>query len=85
MYNPIKQGIDQDPNATFIRKWVPELGHLQLPKYIKLAPKILMQLILKHITLDLPDLAKAGRELEKYGQSEDCMVSKATKQIVKTW
>ena len=28
MYNPIKQGIDQDPNATFIRKWVPELGHL---------------------------------------------------------
>ena len=28
MYNPIKQGIDQDPNATFIRKWVPELDHL---------------------------------------------------------
>ncbi len=25
IYNPIKQGMDQDPDGTFIRKWVPEL------------------------------------------------------------
>ena len=28
MYNPIKQGVDQDPEGVFIRKWVPELDHL---------------------------------------------------------
>jgi deoxyribodipyrimidine photo-lyase len=28
IYNPIKQGIDQDPEGVFIRKWVPELRHL---------------------------------------------------------
>ena len=28
IYNPIKQGIDQDPEGFFIRKWVPELCHL---------------------------------------------------------
>lgn len=25
IYNPIKQGIDQDPDGVFIRRWVPEL------------------------------------------------------------
>ena len=25
IYNPIKQSHDQDPNGTFIRKWIPEL------------------------------------------------------------
>ena len=25
IYNPIKQGIDQDPNGEFIKRWVPEL------------------------------------------------------------
>lgn len=28
IYNPIKNGIDHDPDATFIKKWVPELSHL---------------------------------------------------------
>lgn len=28
IYNPIKQGIDQDPNGEFIRKWVPELSEV---------------------------------------------------------
>lgn len=26
MYNPVKQGLDQDPAGTFIRRWVPELA-----------------------------------------------------------
>ena len=29
IYNPIKQGYDQDPDGIFIRKWVPELSHLR--------------------------------------------------------
>lgn len=29
IYNPIKQGFDQDPDGIFIRKWVPELSHLK--------------------------------------------------------
>ncbi|MGV6839413.1 MAG: FAD-binding domain-containing protein [Planktomarina sp.] len=28
IYNPIKQGFDQDPDGSFIRTWVPELQHL---------------------------------------------------------
>ncbi len=36
MYNPVKQGYDQDPTGTFTRRWVPELarvpaGFLQEP------------------------------------------------------
>lgn len=28
LYNPVKQGLDQDPDARFIARWVPEVGHL---------------------------------------------------------
>ena len=28
IYNPIKNGLDHDPEAEFIKKWVPELAHL---------------------------------------------------------
>ena len=28
IYNPVKQGYDQDPNGDFIRKWLPELQDL---------------------------------------------------------
>ena len=26
IYNPVKQGLDQDPEGTFVRRWVPELA-----------------------------------------------------------
>ncbi|MEM8690009.1 MAG: FAD-binding domain-containing protein [Pseudomonadota bacterium] len=26
IYNPVKQGFDQDPKGTFVRKWVPQLA-----------------------------------------------------------
>ena len=29
IYNPIKQGYDQDPNGIFIRKWIPELKDIK--------------------------------------------------------
>ena len=28
IYNPVKQGHDQDPDGTFVRRWVPELAEL---------------------------------------------------------
>jgi deoxyribodipyrimidine photo-lyase len=28
IYNPVKQGLDQDPDGAFIARWVPELAHL---------------------------------------------------------
>jgi deoxyribodipyrimidine photo-lyase len=31
IYNPVKQGLDQDPNGQFIRRWVPELAALPTP------------------------------------------------------
>jgi len=31
IYNPIKQGRDQDPEGNFIRRWVPELADLSTP------------------------------------------------------
>ena len=30
IYNPLKQSLDQDPEAIFISRWVPELAHLPL-------------------------------------------------------
>lgn len=31
IYNPVKQGLDQDPQGRFIRRWLPELAHLPTP------------------------------------------------------
>jgi deoxyribodipyrimidine photo-lyase len=31
MYNPVKQGYDQDPEGSFTRKWVPELADIPDP------------------------------------------------------
>jgi deoxyribodipyrimidine photo-lyase len=31
IYNPVKQGLDQDPEGRFTRQWVPELSSLPLP------------------------------------------------------
>jgi deoxyribodipyrimidine photo-lyase len=31
IYNPVKQGYDQDPDAVFIRRWLPELAALPTP------------------------------------------------------
>ncbi|MCX7070871.1 MAG: deoxyribodipyrimidine photo-lyase [Gammaproteobacteria bacterium] len=28
IYNPVKQGLDQDPDGVFMRRWLPELAHL---------------------------------------------------------
>jgi deoxyribodipyrimidine photo-lyase len=28
IYNPVKQGLDQDPEGRFTRRWIPELAHI---------------------------------------------------------
>ncbi|MFN0023929.1 MAG: FAD-binding domain-containing protein, partial [Parvularculaceae bacterium] len=33
IYNPVKQSLDQDPDGSFIRRWVPELAALP-PNFI---------------------------------------------------
>lgn len=46
IYNPVKQGLDQDPTGAFTRKWVPELAeipdrHLQEPWKAENAAQVL--------------------------------------------
>ncbi len=31
IYNPVKNSKEHDPDAEFIKKWVPELAHLEIP------------------------------------------------------
>ncbi|WP_052711671.1 FAD-binding domain-containing protein [Elstera litoralis] len=31
IYNPVKQGLDHDPEGVFLRKWLPELADLPTP------------------------------------------------------
>jgi deoxyribodipyrimidine photo-lyase len=31
IYNPVKQGRDQDPDGRFIRRWCPELARVPIP------------------------------------------------------
>lgn len=31
IYNPTKQAIDQDPDGTFIKRWIPELAEVPVP------------------------------------------------------
>lgn len=33
IYNPVKQGMDQDPDGVFVRRWVPELADID-PQHI---------------------------------------------------
>ena len=28
IYNPVKQGYDQDPQGVFVRQWIPEIAHI---------------------------------------------------------
>lgn len=32
IYNPIKQGLDQDPDGSFVRRWCPELAGVPTPR-----------------------------------------------------
>ena len=66
MYNPVKQGHDQDPSGVFTRRWVPELRtlpdtFLQEPWLWEGAGSVLGQLY-PHTIVDLKTAAKAARD-----------------------
>ncbi len=53
VYNPIKQGYDQDPDGIFIKRWVPELAHLEgkalhEPWTLDHPPKDYLPIVLDH-------------------------------------
>ena len=66
IYNPIKQGLDQDPTGVFTRRWVPELAevpdaHLQTPWKWQGAPGLLGRRYPEPI-IDVAASARAARD-----------------------
>jgi deoxyribodipyrimidine photo-lyase len=66
IYNPIKQGLDQDPTGAFTRAWVPELaavpdGFLQEPWRWPGAPSLLGRSYPEPL-VDVAAAARAARE-----------------------
>lgn len=66
MYNPVKQGLDQDPDGVFTRRWCPELAEvplrfLQEPWKWEGAGKILGRRYPEPI-VDLKSAAKSARD-----------------------
>ena len=66
IYNPVKQGQDQDPGGTFIRRWVPELAvipdaHLHRPWMADGADQVLGRAYPRPI-VDHMEAARAARE-----------------------
>ncbi len=74
IYNPVKQGYDQDPDGTFVRRWVPELagldgGTVHEPWKSPQAPSILD----KSYPMPIVDHMQAAREARQkvYGARKD--------------
>ncbi|MEM7508549.1 MAG: FAD-binding domain-containing protein [Pseudomonadota bacterium] len=66
IYNPVKQGLDQDPDGSFTRAWVPELAeiadeHLQTPWKAPNAGRVLGKTY-PHPIVDHLSAAKDARE-----------------------
>ena len=66
IYNPIKQGTDQDPTGTFTRRWLPELAdvpdtHLQTPWTWDGAGRVLGRNYPEPI-IDVPAAARRARD-----------------------
>ncbi|WP_372675412.1 FAD-binding domain-containing protein [Aquicoccus sp.] len=66
IYNPVKQGRDQDPTGAFTRCWVPELAevpdrHLQSPWMWEGAGRVLGRIYPEPI-VDVADAARAARQ-----------------------
>jgi deoxyribodipyrimidine photo-lyase len=68
MYNPIKQGLDHDPQGAFIRKWIPELENIPArlvhePWKLSPAEQIIYNFIPgENYPLPIIDLQESGRK-----------------------
>ncbi len=51
VYNPVKNALDHDPEAIFIKKWVPELRELPIPLAIEPWKMTMMEAQLYHVEL----------------------------------
>ena len=66
VYNPVKQGLDQDPTGAFTRKWLPELApiadaHFHMPWKAENAGRVLGKTY-PHPIVDHMAAARAARE-----------------------
>jgi deoxyribodipyrimidine photo-lyase len=64
IYNPVKQGHDQDPDGAFIRRWLPELAALptqQLHQPWLAPPEVIAALAYPAPFLGHEDAARAAR------------------------
>ena len=66
-YNPVKQGLDQDPNGCFVRRWCPELAAvpdrwLQTPWQMSALEQVEARCVVGHdYPAPIVDLAAAAR------------------------
>ena len=82
IYNPIKQGMDQDPDGKFIRKWVPELK--VLPKQFIHQPWLLEDSSLNYPKPIVDEkLARTAAQEKIYSLKKQIKNSVETASIVK--
>jgi len=85
IYNPVKQGHDQDPEGRFIRAWVPELkaiapAHLHAPWTAPNAGAVLGTRYPEPV-VDLVQAARRARDV-MWGMRKDAGFDKAARAIV---
>ncbi len=81
IYNPVKQGVDQDPNGKFIRKWVPELK--DIPNQFIHQPWLLEDVNLNYPKPIVDEkLARTAAQEKIYSLKEQIKNSAETKSLV---
>lgn len=92
MYNPVKQGLDHDPDGEFIKQWVPELRevpttHIHQPWTLTPMEQQFMNFELGvDYPLPLVDLESSGKAARQriYGHRKHPQVQKEKQRILKT-
>ena len=92
IYSPLKQGLDQDPDARFVRQWVPELAgepltriHKPDPALLIVDPKIAVSQARARLALfrRKPEATEQRKEvMRKHGSRKQGRPKKTTKQMI---
>jgi deoxyribodipyrimidine photo-lyase len=91
IYNPVKQSLENDPEALFIKQWVPEISHLPLT-FIHEPWKMteMEQLIYNCILGDnyperIVNIEESGRRAREilFSMQKEASVQKESKRILK--